>query len=143
MATQNCKVFIVTCVRFVWTSDTFSGTFRHDWAWISNCRAPTLKSISTLPIAASERSIMYGITNLHRFSVLVIAVSLLAFSGCATNQWNCGGLGCGLLSRNSVERQAVDTEDNRPGFWHQTFGQPSGSDPTARDIERRLGIGVY
>lgn len=70
--------------------------------------------------------------------------------GCATNNWS------QPLFRNQQERvdpqlgsdatgSAAEGEDKAPiiapkSFWRQGFGEMSGTDPRAREIERSLGF---
>ena len=65
------------------------------------------------------------------FGVLVASV------GCMTNNWQ----NSKLLNPEPAETEPNDSaeEDEERRFFFQTFGQASGVDPKAREIEKRLG----
>ena len=56
----------------------------------------------------------------------------IASVGCMTNNWK-SPLFSNPLAGSNAERI------ERPGFFHQTFAKPSGSDQRAREIEDNLG----
>ena len=67
------------------------------------------------------------------FSGVCLICGLIASVGCMTNNWS------SPLFSNPFHRQTENAD--RPGFFHQTFGEPSGIDRRAQDIEKSLGVG--
>ena len=70
---------------------------------------------------------------------------MIGFLGCATNNWSEP-----LFSDKNIRQQAAQTSDDAEvtmsfrqqwqTFWNSGFGSMSGSDSTAREIEKSLGF---
>lgn len=59
---------------------------------------------------------------------------LIASVGCMTDNWS------RPLLRDHNPGAEENVPVNKPGFFHQTFGQSSGVDARAREIEKSLGF---
>ena len=69
-----------------------------------------------------------------RFFVLACLFCLIVASvGCMTQNWS------SPLFKTDVAADD-ETEEYKPSFWKSKFGEGSGIDPRAREIEKRLGL---
>ena len=59
---------------------------------------------------------------------------LVATVGCVTNNWTSGP-----FSKTEGSAKGSELKESIDSFWNSKFGELSGSDQRAREIERRLG----
>ena len=68
------------------------------------------------------------------FLAACLTCILVATLGCVTNNWSSAPFA------DTEERGATSNlQQNARSFWNSKFGELSGSDQRARDIEKRLG----
>jgi hypothetical protein len=66
---------------------------------------------------------------------------LIASVGCMTNNWSSPLFGkTGIGQDAEIYRDLVEDKKPKPGFWTSKFGEGSGLDPRAQEIEKRLGL---
>lgn len=66
---------------------------------------------------------------------------LIASLGCMTNNWSSPLFGENALQKNrSDEGESLESEKPKSNFWTAKFGEGSGLDPRAQEIEKRFGL---
>ncbi len=77
-----------------------------------------------------------------RFFVIACAFCLIIASvGCMTNNWSSPLFKeRGEIELGAAKSSTGDTVETKRNFWNSNFGEVSGVDPRAREIERRLGL---
>lgn len=73
------------------------------------------------------------------FIIACVFCVFIASLGCMTNNWSKSAFS-NKTNSSQLEFEDVDeSEEAKPSFWKTQFGNSSGIDPRAREIEKRLG----
>ena len=66
---------------------------------------------------------------------------MIASLGCMTNNWSSPLFrGTNLTEDLTIDEELVEVKKPKPNFWNTKFGEGSGLDPRAREIEKRFGL---